>query len=355
MLAPILGHDEVLERFRRAVARGRLASTFLFIGPAGIGKRTTALKVAQHLLCDANQPRQFNACGRCESCQQVAANTHPDLIVVQRPPGDSMLSIDLFVGDDEHRMQVGLCHDIGLKPMRGGRKVAIVDDADFFSVEAANCLLKTLEEPPPKSVLILLGTSLQKQLPTIRSRCQIVRFNVLTDDQVARLLVEKQLIDEPARAAELARYAQGSLARAVEWSDPALRDFCRRLLEQLQRGTASSAEFVKELSGFVDEAGKEAPPRRARLCQLIGIVTELYRELLLRLSCGQGASEDPLVRAAAETLHSRWVGDCETAAACLERCLDAEAHVLSFANQATLIECWLDDLDQTTRLGYRPS
>ena len=77
-------------------------------------------------------------------------------------------------------MREGLCHDIALKPFRGGRKIAIIDDADYLNQEGANCLLKTLEEPPEKSVIILIGTSQQRQLPTIRSRCQIVRFAPLS-------------------------------------------------------------------------------------------------------------------------------------------------------------------------------
>jgi len=102
--------------------------------------------------------------------------THPDFYIVEKPADKSSIPLALFVGDDDHRMREGLCHDIGLKPFMGGRKVAIIDDADHLNEEGANCLLKTLEEPPPCSVLILIGTSADKQLPTIRSRCQTIRL-----------------------------------------------------------------------------------------------------------------------------------------------------------------------------------
>ncbi|HND51659.1 MAG TPA: AAA family ATPase, partial [Pirellulaceae bacterium] len=165
-----MGHDDVFERFQRAVARGRLASTFLFVGPPGIGKKATAIRIAQALLCESNGPDTLNSCGHCEGCTLVASSSHPDLEIIQKPEDKTIIPVSLFIGDDEHRMREGLCHSISLKPFRGGRKVAIIDDADYLNVEGANCLLKTLEEPPPKSVLILIGTSEQKQLPTIRSR-----------------------------------------------------------------------------------------------------------------------------------------------------------------------------------------
>src|SRR5436190_10788235 len=155
----IEGHDEVVERFRRSLARGRLASTFLFVGPAGVGKRALAEKLAQALLCSAAPAQQMAPCGHCDSCVQVAAHTHPDLYLVEKPADKSTIPLELLIGDDEHRMREGLCHAISLKPFMGGRKVAIIDDADYLSEEAASCLLKTLEEPPPRSVLILIGTS----------------------------------------------------------------------------------------------------------------------------------------------------------------------------------------------------
>jgi hypothetical protein len=172
----LYGHDRAIEQFRRAVRRGRLASTFLLVGPDGVGKRTFALKLAQSLLCERTPEAELGGCGVCPACQQVAALTHPDVRLVAKPADRSFIPIELFIGDREHRLREGLCHDIALKPFRGGRKVAIIDDADCLNQEGANCLLKTLEEPPPRSVLMLIGTSEQRQLPTIRSRCQIVRF-----------------------------------------------------------------------------------------------------------------------------------------------------------------------------------
>src|SRR5256885_14018551 len=210
----IRGHDQVVEKFRRALANGRLASTFLFVGPPGIGKRTFALKLAQGLLCERVPEVRLEPCGECPSCHQVASLNHPDVETIAKPADKAFIPVELLIGDAEHRMRAGLCYSISLKPYSGRRKIAIIDDADYLNKEGANCLLKTLEEPPPQSVLILIGTSEQRQLPTIRSRCQIVRFQSLAEQDVAELLVERGICDDPAIAKAAAAKSGGSLARA---------------------------------------------------------------------------------------------------------------------------------------------
>ncbi len=134
----------------------------------------------------------LDPCGRCPGCVQVLAGTHPDLIQISRPPGKNDIPVGMLKGDDDyHPVEQSLLFNLALKPFYGGRKVAIVDDADDLNPAGANCLLKTLEEPPPRSVLILLSTSVDRQLPTIRSRAEIVRFKPLAPEIVARLLVQQ--------------------------------------------------------------------------------------------------------------------------------------------------------------------
>ncbi len=346
----IHGHDQVVEQFRRGLVHGRLASSFLFIGPPGVGKRTFALKLAQALLCETRADQQLDPCGHCPACQQVTARSHPDLELVGKPKDKSFIPVETFIGDREHRMQEGLCHNISLKPFCGGRKIAIINDADYLNQEGANCLLKTLEEPPPKSMIILIGTSEQKQLPTIRSRCQIIRFRPLPDQIVAQLLVAHDLVADEDEAARLAAMSQGSLERALELADSQLREFRERLLEQLSAAELNLLEFAKAVGGFVDEAGKEAPPRRARMKQLMGFAAEFYRQLMRSLSSLPIAGDSALDNAVTTTARW-WPGDDESAAVCLERCLDAQAQVESNANQATLLDCWLDDLAELGRGG----
>ena len=141
----------------------------------------------------------LDPCGTCDSCLQVAARTHPDLLLVSKPADKSFIPLSTFIGDEARRMREGLCHDIALRPFMGGRRVAVIDDADYLNEEGANALLKTLEEPPPSSVLILIGTSADKQLPTIRSRSQIVRFRPLTAEHLEQLLLRRESRPTPPK------------------------------------------------------------------------------------------------------------------------------------------------------------
>jgi DNA polymerase-3 subunit delta' len=226
----IYGHDEILDRFRQTLRAGRLASTYLFVGPPGIGKRRIALELAHSLLCTDASEADLNPCGNCESCRLFAAGSHPDLDVMGLPADKTTLPIELFIGDREHRNQEGLCHRLGMRPFFGRRKVAIVDDADHFSIASANCLLKTLEEPPPSALLILIGTSPSRQLPTIRSRSQVVRFSPLARETVADLMVATGVVSDLAFAEQVAELSEGSLEKAKQLADRDLWDFRTQLL-----------------------------------------------------------------------------------------------------------------------------
>src|SRR5690349_16655595 len=135
----IAGHDAVVEYFRDTLRANRLATTYLFIGPDGIGKRAFALKLAQTLLCTEHDPAEMNPCGQCESCRLAIAGNHPDLDLVSLLPGYRNLLIKQFVGEKDNRNREGMCRNIALRPMLARRRVAIVDDADWFGIESANC------------------------------------------------------------------------------------------------------------------------------------------------------------------------------------------------------------------------
>ena len=347
---PLRGHDAILDRFRQALARGRLASTFLFVGPAGIGKRTFALQLAQGLLCDRVPEQRLAPCGQCPSCHLVAAGSHPDVEVIAKPADKNFIPVELLIGDKEHRMQAGLLYNISKKPYSGRRKVAILDDADYLNKEGANCLLKTLEEPPPKSLLILIGTSEQRQLPTIRSRCQIVRFQPLAESDVAELLIERGLCNDAALARRAAAHSGGSLALARLWCEDQMSEFRGQLLAALARRERDHAATAKLIAQFADDAGKEAALKRERLRLAVSLAEEFYRGLLLALTSGRPAADRELAAAVAEA--AKWLPDASAAADGLDVCLDAYAHIDANANQALFIDWWLDEL---ATAGRRPA
>jgi DNA polymerase-3 subunit delta' len=273
---------------------------------------------------------------------QAAAGSHPDVTLVSKPKDKSFLPLELLIGDKEHRRRRGLCHDISLKPFMGRRKVAVIDDADYLNIEGANSLLKTLEEPPPHSVLILIGTSPAKQLPTIRSRCQLIRFKPLATELVAQLLCRLELIDDPRLAERLASYSSGSLQRALEMADSDVWEFRDRLYRELAAGELDPIRLSEMILQFVDAAGREAPARRERIRLAIALAAEFYRYVVHGLNGRRSGDDD--AQAAVHRAVASWGAGEMAAAACLDRCLEAGEQVDRNANQATLLECWLDDL-----------
>ena len=335
----IHGHDDVTDRFRQSLAHNRLASSYLFLGPAGIGKRTFALQLAKALLCQEQRAEVLAPCDDCESCRLFTAGNHPDLDVIGLPAGKNRLPLELFLGDRDHRNQVGLCHNVALRPKLGRRRVAIIDDADHLTTESSNCLLKTLEEPPAGALLILVGTSRSRQLPTILSRTQVVRFKPLEIHVMRDLLIRNEIVVEPDRADRLAENSGGSLQRAAELADPELWDMQQQLLPQLNPDKFESHRLVAGLTEFVNQAGKEANSRRQRLRLVFQLAGDHFRQIM-HLGCGAAAR----VAATDSPLPQPDLFSPETALAALDRCLEAEIELDRNANQATLLECWLDDL-----------
>jgi len=343
----IEGHDAVVERFIAAAAQDRVAGSYLFIGPPGVGKSGFAHKLAKALVCHARRDGLV-PCDACASCVQAEAGSHPDIDVVAKPEDKSTIPLELLIGDDDHRMRDGLCWRIKLRPALGARKAAIILDADALSEEAANCLLKTLEEPPDGAIMILVGTALERQLPTIRSRCQIVRFKPLDADVVRRILerelaasgtsVASALIDAAARA------AGGSLARGRLLLDPTLATFRDKLVTSLGRRPLRGVELARETIELVEAAGKEAPPRRARLKVVLEAAIDFYRAALRFAACGEPPAEPGLARAVAN-----WAaqGDAaEEATTLLRHTLDALEAVDRNANLTILVDAWTAVLEE---------
>lgn len=343
----IEGHDAVVERFASAAARGRIAGSYLFIGPAGVGKSTFARKLAKALLCHACGDGLV-PCGGCASCVQAEAGSHPDIDVVEKPEDKSTIPIDLLIGDDDHRMRDGLCWRIKLRPALGTRKAAILLDADTLGEEAANCLLKTLEEPPDSAVIILVGTALERQLPTIRSRCQIVRFHPLATDIVRRVLDREQAAAGASIATALldaaARGSGGSLARARLMLDPALSAFRDKLIGLLGRRPLRGVELARETIELVEAAGKEAPPRRARLKVVLDAALDFYRAGLRFATSGEKPAEETLARAVAG-----WAGEADAADEAerlLRHTLDAHEAIDRNANLTILVDAWTASVER---------
>ncbi len=276
----LIGHEKQKRWFATAIARDRLASTFLFTGPKEIGKRTFAKLIAKTLFCINRLPGEFSTCNRCEGCAQVDAETHPDLILVSKPPDKSTLPLELLIGREENRMREGLCHDIRMKPFYGQRRIAIIDDADYLPTEAANSLLKTLEEPPAGSLIFLIATSEQRQLPTIRSRTQSIRFQSLSESELSRLLLQNRMVQGQEQADALARSSDGTLALARLLQKEETRKLRSEIDQLLLQSPIAIGRLAKSLEGALKPMADDGQARRDYFRMLTQFAINVFRREL---------------------------------------------------------------------------
>lgn len=318
----IVGHDNVVEQFRRTLLANRLASTYLFVGPTGIGKRRFALELAHSLLCTSTAENELAPCGSCDSCRAFATGNHPDIDVVGLRPEKAELAISQFVGFDEILKQDALCHRIALKPFFGKRRIAIVNDADHLNEHSANALLKTLEEPPQSSLMILIGTSPSRQLPTIRSRSQVVWFRPLENESLAQVLLDEGVVAERDAALQIASLCDGSVERAKQLADPAISDFRLQLIATLAAPRIDGVRLARAIQSFVDEAGKETAQKRDRLKCVASFAIDFYR---VRLRDKSVRNFDAVIDA-------------------LEECLVASEHTDRNANLGLIIQAMCEGI-----------
>jgi DNA polymerase-3 subunit delta' len=255
----IVGHRRLVALLARSVRRGTLPPSLIFAGPAGVGKRLTATSLAQALNClhplDNPDPLDLDACGACAACTRVARGIHPDVLVLE--PGDSGA-----IKIDEVRDAVDRA---SYRPFEGRRRVVIVDEADALVAPAQNALLKTLEEPPPSSVFVLVTSRPDMLLATVRSRCPQLRFRPLAATDIASELVKRGAQEAEARA--VAASADGSLAHAL---------------------AASAEEFVeaRETAALVLAKAAEVRDPRRRI--------ETARDLLAKTGAGGATDREQL-------------------------------------------------------------
>ncbi len=246
---------------RRALANQRNHHAFLFDGPDGVGKELTARVLAARLMCAAaGRDADADPCGACDSCRLFLGGNHPDFHVLDReqrkhhPDRTVRASKGLFLGVDLVRHF--LIEPSGRRPTHSARRVFLVREAERMNEEAQNALLKTLEEPPGASVLILVTSSAMRLLQTIRSRCQRIAFNLLPTAFVTAQVARRTSLAE-ADAATLARLAGGRLGAALRWQRIGLLDTYAAMARLLDPGVLDEPEgFGKnmiELAGGVTE------------------------------------------------------------------------------------------------------
>jgi DNA polymerase III subunit delta' len=220
----IIGHDKSKSLLRMFLENGNIPHAFLFYGQHGIGKKMIAKEFAKHLFCETG-----TACGKCNPCIKLDRGSHPDLIIVE---GNGSIGID------QSRM---LSKEICEYPYESEKRIIIIDQAETLTREAANALLKTLEEPPPYNHFFLI-TSAEKEIPpTIRSRCNMVFFAPLSREQLRQFFLQRPAADEE-QADLLADISYGSVGCGLFWAETDNLLLRRIIIELI---TGKNGGFVK--------------------------------------------------------------------------------------------------------------
>ena len=269
----LAGHRHLFELLAGAAARGTLPPSLIFAGPEGVGKRAAAIALAQLLNCPERREAAGgtpDACGTCATCKRIARGVHAD--VKELTPGDTG-SIKIEVVREEIERAAH-------RPFEGRRRVIIIDDAEALTVQAQDALLKTLEEPTPASVFILVTAVPDMLIPTVRSRCQRIRFGRLSPDEIARVLIDAHGYRE-AEAHAAASAADGSLGRALAEGSAEVTE-AREAAIALLVGAAKTGNPGDRLGlarGLAVQGAGRGVGEREALAQRLRALASLLRDL----------------------------------------------------------------------------
>jgi DNA polymerase-3 subunit delta' len=247
-LHDVVGHERPIKIIRRAIETGRIHHAYLFTGMEGIGKKVVAMNMAKVLNCER---QNGDACDECAACQRIGKGIYPDYLAVN--PDNAVIKIEQ-VRD--------LQREIAFKPFEARWRVVVIDGAERLTRASANALLKTLEEPPPQTTLILIAAAIERLPATVLSRCQRIRFTPLTDEEVKKVLARHLAQDQIDILVPL---AAGSPGRAVQSDWQAVQEvkmalgtaFALSLLERLQLAQDLAREegkgkiFLEILEGWL--------------------------------------------------------------------------------------------------------
>src|SRR5579883_1047413 len=250
-----IGNRKIIERLRTKLREGRFPHGLIFSGPEGVGKHTAALMIAKALNCLNATPG--DSCDECAACRKIESGTHPDVITIS-------------VEDEATQIKIAqvrqLLNMLGLQPLEGRNKVFIIDPADLLNAEAANALLKGLEEPPENSFFILVTVNVHELLITVRSRSQVYNFTPLTLTDIRQHGVTDELT---------VRWSQGSIGRARSLQVAELKAEREVVLDFLETVANAKEEQFQDLMGVSAELGRAKQEFDARIAILAVLIADL--------------------------------------------------------------------------------
>jgi DNA polymerase-3 subunit delta' len=267
----VLGHSKPITLLQRAIRNGKVVNSYLFLGNEGIGKKIVALQFAKALNCLGEKAEEGEACDHCISCKKIDHALHPDVLLIE--PEGQTIKVDQI-----RQLQKELVY----RPYEGKRRVCILTAADRMAPHIPNTLLKTLEEPPLHTVIVLLANNSRFILPTILSRCQPIRFNSLPIPLVSKWLMEDKGFDQ-AESYLLASLSEGSPGKALEIQEE-IRQIPREALLKDWAGLKSLS--FERIGSWVESL----PSQRDNLVLILEVTKTLLRDLVMVKTLKKGAN-----------------------------------------------------------------
>ena len=260
----VVGHKNIIQYIENAVKTDKVSHAYILNGEKGSGKRLLANLFAMSLQCQ-NRDEDGDACGKCQSCKQAASNNQPDIIRVTHEKPNT-------ISIDDIREQIN--NDIVIKPYSSKYKIYIVPDADMMSVQAQNALLKTIEEPPAYAVILLLTENAEILLPTIRSRCVMLKLRNIKDQLIKKYLMEQMEIPD-YKADVCVAFAQGNMGRAIMLATS-------EHFNEIKEETLQMMKYIKDMElPELLKALKSLSSYKVEVDDILDLISVWYRDVLL--------------------------------------------------------------------------
>src|SRR5262249_1712310 len=250
-----IGNQKIIERLRRKLREDRFPHGLIFSGPEGVGKHTCALMLAKALNCRNAQAGDF--CNVCASCRKIDSGVHPDVQLITLEEDATQIKIAQIRQ---------LLTVLDLQPLEGRNKVFIIDPAELLNAEAANALLKGLEEPPENSFFILITVNVHEMLMTVRSRCQVYHFSPLTLDEIRRHGITDELT---------IRWSHGSIGRARVLDIQHLKSEREIMMDFLETVVRAKEQQFQDLLGVSAEIGRAKQEFESRMAILAVLIADV--------------------------------------------------------------------------------
>ncbi len=264
----ILAQDHVIDHFNKAIKTDHISHAYIFTGQHGVGKTLFARELAKALNC---KRAESDSCNCCPNCIRIEAHNHPDVFWTGREEKAKFIKIENIRN---------IQNSVRLSPLESDYKIFIIKEADRMNEEASNCLLKTLEEPSPNTIIILIANTMTPIKDTIRSRCQIIRFQPIPSHLIESQLTGKSEADD-IKIGWISRFCNGSLGNALHLLDDNHYEINNNIVTRITEPDLDNLVFAEEVIDSYLSDGDSLEEKRQILKNILHCLLQLYRDLLV--------------------------------------------------------------------------